>query len=514
MQDNFKEVFRYLRAAYRYRLVAILLALVVMTGVGSYSLTLSKIYKADTTVFIEKSVIDNLVRGIAVTPSINDKIRVLRYALLSRNLIVKTLEEIESEIFTKPKAEQQAYIAGLQEQIKINVRGNDLFIVTLEGTQPAFIQNFINTLVGLYVEENTAAQREEAYGANRFLDEQIESFKIKLEQAEDAITQFRKEQGIFFTLDEKGTLEEIKKYLAEIEALELTIETLRSKKTQLQQQLSTLSPTIESVFSLDNGVEDGFVVNPLVAAMEQKLADLRLRYTDNYPEIVRLKFELEALKQQLAQQQSDDPIAEEKPSGGSRMTSLNPLYLDVQQRLLEIEGDLSEAQSKKRNFERLISKRETELNEVPEVKKRLNVMIQERDSYQKVYQDLLGRKGQSEVSKQMEIGNKTATFRVVDPAVYPERPVAPNLLKWLALALAGGLGSAAGLIFLLENLDGRVRSAVAIEEMGVEILAIIPTIADVREIAARRRQDLVLFSLTGLYGLAFLGAFGYIIYLK
>ena len=35
--------------------------------------TLPKIYSADTTVFIERNIIDNLVSGIAVSPSIDDQ---------------------------------------------------------------------------------------------------------------------------------------------------------------------------------------------------------------------------------------------------------------------------------------------------------------------------------------------------------------------------------------------------------------------------------------------------------
>ncbi len=91
--QNFKEIFRYLRALYRYRYLATFVALAVMTAIGAYSFTLPKRYSADTTVFIERNVIDSLVRGIAVSPDINDRIRVLRYAILSRDLITKTLEE-------------------------------------------------------------------------------------------------------------------------------------------------------------------------------------------------------------------------------------------------------------------------------------------------------------------------------------------------------------------------------------------------------------------------------------
>ena len=505
MQQNIKEVYRYLRALNRYRYLATILALVVMTAIGVYSFTLPKMYQADSTVFIEKSIIDSLVRGIAVTPNINDKIRVLKYALSSRNLIAKTLEEIDSDIFTKTKAEQQKYIAGLQKRTKIRVRGNDLFVVTLIDSNPVFVQQYVNTLVSKYVEENISAKREEAYGANRFLNEQIDAFKVKLDLAEDAITTFRKSQGIYFSIDDKEAVAEIKQYLNDIEGIELSLETLKAKKGQLQVQLETLSPTIESIFSFDDGLA-GSEGNPQLAAMETQLSNLRLRYTDNYPEIIRLKFEMSVLRKRLQEQ---DPTELVDNSGSSKMTSLNPLYLDVQQRLLEVQGELSSEQAKKKNLQRLIAKREKEMQEVPENRKELNVLVEERNSHQKVYQDLLDRRGKSEVSKQMEIGNKSATFRIVDPAILPVVPVSPNMMKMFLLAIAGGLGCAAGLIFLLETLNSRVRDVAIFKDLGVEVLAIVPHIADPHVLLRSRKINIIFFTLTGFYCLCFIGLFAY-----
>ncbi len=508
MQQNFKEIYRYLRAFSRYRYIAVSVALLVMTAIGGYSFTLPKQYQADSTVFIEKNVIDNLVRGIAITPNINDKIRVLQYALSSRDLIVKALEEIDSSIFTKSKAEQQSYIAGLKEKTQIRVRGQDLFTVSLTGSDPKFVQEYVNTLVGKYVQENTSGKREEAYGANRFLSEQIDTFKAKLEKAEDAITAFRKEQGIYFTVDEKSTVEEIKKYLTQLETIEQSLETLAAKKEQLQGQLDTLSPTIESIFSVDSGLV-GSDSDPQLIAMEKQLSNLRLRYTENYPEIIRLKFELDAVRKRL--QNAAVPV---KESEGTKMTSLNPLYLDVQQRMLEVQSEISSQLATKQNVQRMLVKRENELQEVPENRKQLNVLIEERNSYQKIYQDLLARMGQSEVSKQMEISDKTATFRVIDPAVFPATPVSPTMLKMFFLAVAGGVGCAVGLVFLLVNFDNRIRDIDVFTGLGIEVLAIVPNIADQLDVLRKRRIDLLFFSLTSAYGLCFAGFFAYEIYLR
>jgi len=488
--QNLKEIYKYLRALYHYRYLAIFVARLVMTVIGAYSFTLPKKYSVDTTVFIERNVIDNLVRGIAVTPDINDRIRVLRYAILSRDLVTKTLETVGSDIFTKSNAEQQNYVSKLIERIHLRIRGQELFVVSLIDKDPAFAQSFVNSLVGKYVEENISAKREETYGANRFLGEQIDTFKLKLEEAEDKIIAFRNRNGIYFSVDEGATLANIRELEGQIENIELTQDTILARKGQIQSQLDTLPETIDMVSESAEGGR--------LASMEGQLSNLLLKYTDNYPEVIRLKSEIEALKIRLTQPESTS----DKPER-TRLTSLNPLHQELQGRVFELDAELSSLRAQKINLQKTIAKRETELRDVPEARKELGILIQERDSVRNIYDELLGRLSQSEVSKQMEIGNKASTFRIVDAAVLPEVPVSPNMIKMFLLALVGGIGCGVGVVFLLVNMDNKVRDVAVFDELGLDVLATIPNIADPHQLKRRLRKDIILFGVSGSYVLCF-----------
>ncbi len=500
--DNFKEIFRYIRALFRYRVLFVIVSLVVMTLIGAYSFTLPKIYSADTTVFIERNVIDNLVEGIAISPSIDDRIRVLRYALLSRELVTKVLEKIGSNVFTKSEAEQQSYISNLIAKTNLSVRGQELFIVSITSADPEFAQDYVNTLVSEYVEENLSAKRDETYGANRFLSEQIEIFKDKLEAAEDKIIEFRKNNGIYFSIDEATTLANIRQLETQIEEITLSQDTFTARKRQIQQQLNETPKTIDMV---SEGAE-----NSRLPEMEVRLANLLLQYTENYPEVVRLKAEIESLKKTLETQGDDGAESAER----TRLTSLNPLHQELQSQIFEIDAELSSLSARKLNLEKTIAKREQELREVPEAQKELRILVQERDSIRNVYNELLGRMSQSEVSKQMEIGNKAATFRIVDPAVLPKTPVSPNLLKMFLLAVVGGIACGVGVVYLLETMDGRVRDVSVLETGGFEVLAIIPHIVEPEKMKKQRFKDLLLYSCGGLYFVCFAGVFGYVLFLN
>ena len=492
--QNLNELFKYLRAIYRHRYLFIFISLFVMTIIGAYSFTIPKKFSADTTVFIERNVIDNLVRGIAVTPDINDRIRVLRYAILSRDLVIKTLEEVGSDIFTKNNAVQQRYVSELIDRIHLRIRGQELFIVTLVDKDPLFAQKFVNTLVGKYVEDNISSKREETYGANRFLGEQIETFKSKLEISEDKIIEFRNKNGIYFSVDEGSTITNIRELEGQIEEIELNQDTLIARKRQIESQLESLPETIDMVSESADGDR--------LASMEGRLNNLLLKYTDNYPEVVRLKTEIDALKKRL----TEPDTVSEKPER-TKLTSLNPLHQELQGRVFDLDAELSSLRARKLNLQKTIAKRENELREVPEARKELGILIQERDSIRNVYDELLGRMSQSEVSKQMEIGNKAATFRIVDAAVLPEVPVSPNMIKMFLLAIVGGLGCGVGVVFLLVNMDDSIRDIAIFDELGLDVLAVVPNITDPAEIKSKLRKDIFVFSLSGFYVLIFSACF-------
>jgi polysaccharide chain length determinant protein (PEP-CTERM system associated) len=500
MKDLLTQVLGYLSAVYRYRYLFVFVSLSVMTAVGIYSFNLPKKYQADTTVFIESNVIDELVQGIAITPNIEDRVRVLQFAILSRDMIEKTLEAIDSKVFTKPSSVQQAYITGLAERTRINVTSRmDRFTVSIVDQDPLFAQQFVNTLVGLYVEENLSAKRDETYGANRFLQEQIETFKLKLEAAEDKIIEFRKQKGVYFSVDESATLANIRDLQHQVEEIDLTLETQSARRTQLQRQLDQTAQTVDIVSETAE--------NNRLAILENQLANLLLRYTDNYPEVIRLRSELETLKQRMLQ-----PNGAENDRETSRMTSQNPLYQELQGQLYDVEAELSSLAARKRNLVQTISKRETELHEVPAAQKELRILTQERDSYRSIYDELLDRMGQSEVSKQMEIGNKASTFRIVDPAILPETPISPNMLRMLLLSLVVGLGSGFGLVFLLDSMDTRIRSVATLKDFGVDVLAVVPNISDPNLVRAQVHKNIRLFTAAILYVCCFIGISSYFIF--
>ena len=184
MQSAQFEYKKYLQLIVRRKVLFVAAALVIMTVVVIISYVLPKKYEATSTVFIEKNVISELVKGITATPSMEDTIRVLTYAITSRTLLTKVADSLDMNVSQGNSVDMDLVIKKLQRDTTVRVRDRNLFTISYTDSNPRMARDFVNALVRLYIEENTSSKRGESYDATKFLSEQIDTFKAKLEQAE------------------------------------------------------------------------------------------------------------------------------------------------------------------------------------------------------------------------------------------------------------------------------------------------------------------------------------------
>jgi hypothetical protein len=113
--------------------------------------------------------------------------------------------------------------------------------------------------------------------------------------------------------------------------------------------------------------------------------------------------------------------------------------------------------------------------------------------------------GRSEVSSQIEIQDKSGTFKVLEPALLPLKPMNPSRIKIMLLGLFAGIGGGIGFIILLDSMDKSIKTVDILKTFGVPVLAIIPHIDNPAEIKKTRRNDLFLYTAAGVYLLCLAG---------
>ena len=292
-------------------------------------------------------------------------------------------------------------------------------------------------------------------------------------------------------MDERSFIAEIKEYERAVEDIKINKNELIATKNSIERQLKGEEPFMVTMYSR-RGIGD------TIKAHEGRLRLLMSKYTENYPEVIRLKGEIETLKKD----QTDKSLVDQNES---EISASNPVYQELKQKLMELESNIKAANAREKHLNLLIKKKEEGLNNVPENKKRLTDMVNERNSYTDIYAKLLERLGQSEVSKQMEIEDKSTTFRIVEPAVLPTIPVSPPRKAIIFFGIVFGILGSIGVIVLMDRMDSSIKSVSTLKTLGLPVLAIIPRMSVSESMAKISRKDILLYSFAGVYMICILG---------
>jgi polysaccharide chain length determinant protein (PEP-CTERM system associated) len=221
-------------------------------------------------------------------------------------------------------------------------------------------------------------------------------------------------------------------------------------------------------------------------ALQKRLQELQLQYTDSYPEIIRLKDEIRGMEEQHK---------------SAKPTTVRPSDSPEYDRLT---SELRAIRQAEANLRANIAKNRSLLQNIPAARAELDNLEREKQSQKNLYESMLARQGQSEVSKQMTVQDKSTVFRIVDPAILPIKPISPNRMKLILLGILAGIGGGIGLVILKDQMDDTVKNVDMARMFGLPVLAVIPHIEDPEQLTLQTRRDRKLYVAGGLYFLVIL----------
>ncbi len=473
MSALLKEYHRYKKLIYLNKELFLIVALLVMTGSIVVSYLAPKKYEAKSTIFIEQNVITDLVKGIAISPSMQVKIQNLAVSLTSRNLLLQIIKQLDKDILLRNAYDQEAYIKDLQRRVMVNLNERQgVIVLSFSDPDPRFARDFVNTMARVYIERNTSTKREESTEATKFLAEQIDAFKKRLDAADEAINAFKSEKGLILSSDPTFLRGEIK-------AAEQKLEELAIRRSQLEAQREVKGPTRAKAAS-------GPVGNPREAELKRLLAV----YTEKNPKVIRARAALQASRS-----------GRSGGGGGAPGEGVSESTKNAQ--ILQLQLDSLKAMED--HQKKLIEDSKNQLRELPHVRAALADLTAKKDQEAIIYGQLVNRYGQSEISKEMELKDKSIIFRIVDPAVIPAVPVSPNRPGIILIGIALGICAGAAATYLVDRFNHSVRSLQDLKTLGLPVFAVIPRISSKKEARRQARRDHLVLALAGGYFALILG---------
>jgi len=498
-------LYRYAKAGWRYRWAALALTWLIC-GVGwAAVMAMPNSYESSARLYVDTdAVLTPLLRGIAVDSSAAGQIEVFQKTLLSTPNLEKLISKTGLDLRAIGPGAREQLVQQLAGQIKIVPQSNKLFTIAYRDKSPQIAYEVVQTLITLFIETATGSNRSEMDNAQQFLQQQIDLYERKLREAEQRRAEFRSKYLDLLPSDANGGLSGLEVARANVRNLSGELLDAQSKQAMLTQELTNTPPLLTPAM-VAAGMT-GRASSPRLAEAEAKLQELRLKYTDQYPEVVATRRLVEALRSGGLSDapRSADAQGPHMTSGGRSVP--NPVYQQL--RVLLVEAQTSTA-SLQRQVDEAIKERdrlEATARSEPEVQAEFLNLDRDYSVLQKNYEELLTRRESAKIAAAAETEADKIKLQIIDPPHVPRNPAGPKRLLLMFGTLIAGIGSGIGVAFLMGQME---RSFYTIEELrglGVPVIGSISFILPATGKIHRERLTALRFSAAvALLGVVFVG---------
>ena len=445
----------------------------VLSILGSivYLKVTPKIYRANTLILVQPQKVPVSYVNPTVTESVQSRLRTISQQIYSRtNLekIIRNFNIIKRKIVAKEQS-ISVPVDFLRRKIKVNVRkGGQSFAISFEWHDPKIAADVTNAITSQFIEENLKVREAMAMGTTDFLENEVNKLKEELENREKSVEEFKRKYMGMLPDQLQANINILGQLKEQLGNVEIKTRNEQEKTMFLQRQME-LTDSDKLPISGSKRLKH----------LSTKLESLRARYTEKHPDVIVLKRAISALATELRAVQNDkdndkdasETAKETKPLFNDLVTQGGALQRELKQANKNIDIYTAEAEKIKKR----ISLYRERIERTPEVGLELIKLTRDFKAIRNRYDSLLKKNLDAQLAEQLERRQKGEQFKVIDPAIIPEKPVKPDVKRVMLIALMAGLGIGCGLAYLREMMDGSFYSTEDLEGfLGAKVLVSIP----------------------------------------
>lgn len=501
-------------ALFRYKWIILSFVAAALTIGLVKTLLATRIYEATTLILVQpQKVPQNFVRSV-VSTGIEARISTISQQIMSRSNLEKIIEQFglfaeNEDMYLEDK------ITSLRERIGVNItrasQGSEAFTINYKGSEPERVMRITNTLASYFMDENLKVREAQAVGTSEFLEVELEKTRERLEFMENRLSDYRTKHMGGLPSELNSNLRTLDRLQKQHEAKNVALMELKKEisalKTQMSSQNNNSMPLFDS-FGLD---EEGYFSEDeeRLLNLKEAMDSLLLKYTDKHPDVLKLSARIEKLEKKIEEEKAKkaaEPAEEENQENSLFGEDFGKAGL--KSRIKENENQVKMLESEIKEIEKEMGLYQKRVEDTPKREQEMLALQRDYDNVSSIYNSLLDRKLEAEISVNMEKKQKGEQFRILDHARVPEKPISPNVKKMFVLFFGAGAVMAGGICFVLFMLDTRIRTNDEIEkDMGLPILA---EIAPLRKKSddLRKRIEIVSFVFLSIYTFFIIGCFG------
>jgi succinoglycan biosynthesis transport protein ExoP len=440
-----------------------------------------------------------------VSDNLQDRLQSITQQILSRTRLLHIIDQLNLYSGAHTQWSPDEKVERMRKDISIDlVRDNrdqiTSFNVSYMSSDPYTAQQVTGELTKLFINENLEVRQQQSEDTTKFLESQLETARQTLSDQEEKIRQFKAEHVGEMPGQLASNLQILSGYQSQLQNEEDALNAARQQHVYLQtlaDQYRALQGTTKTAGGTNIGLP---AIDEELDKLRAQLADLSSRYTDQHPDVRKLKEQIAKTEkmrdQMLASVKGKASSTTSDGSDPSSTTGMDParasMLAQVQSQLRSNQVEITNRENSISSLKAKIDEYQGRLNQEPVREQQLADLTRGYDQSKANYDDLLKKKNESAMATSMELLQQGERFTVMDPPSLPEKPEFPNRLKFCGLGLAMGIGLGVVVAGAFEMLDDRMHDAKEIRKLlPAEVMGEIPAIVNTSD-AKRARFKMFL----------------------
>lgn len=494
MDELIAEISTVVRGMWRHRWMGLIVAWIATMVGSTVVMSVPDKYEATARIFVDtQSILKPLMSGLAVQPNVDQQVVMLSRTLISRPNVEKLIRMADLDLKISSKSEQDALIDTLIKTLEIKTVGRDnLYVLSYRDNSPDKAKKVVQSLVSIFIESSMGDSRKDSRNARKFIDEQIKTYVVKLEEAEARLKAFKLRnmelqnvEGLDMTEQMSQVANQLSQARLELREAENARDT--AKRQLNQERLQAQDPTLSGLLQESNLSVATPEIDGRIELQRRTLDGLLQRFTEQHPDVVNTRRLIKELSEVKKIEVSGlRKMALENPT--SSLTSslmqqeLNRIVATTEVQVATLRTRVAEYASRMNRAREL-------MKTAPQIEAEQAQLNRDYDINKKNYTDLVTRRESAALTGDLESVAGLADFRLIDPPRASQKPVAPNRLLLLPVALLIALGLGALTTFLASQsravfFDSRTLN----QALGLPLLGMVNRVMSDQEIVSEKRE--------------------------
>ena len=425
-------------------------------------------FLVSATIFADnQNILKPLLSNQAAQSNVQNQTKVVRDMMHSPRLLKKTVENIYGLDSFESAEELGQEINTLRAKVKVEGLGANYIKVSYSDASPDDAYKVINGVIDVFIKSSSDEQRTESREAFLFIDNQVKQYKDQLVLAEERLKDFRAYNFDGRNVDVDASISRLRE---QIESLKISLDEDAITIASLTKQLKGESEYSTQKFKAD-------VYGERLSSLETDRNNLLLTYTDDYPDVVSLTYQIEDVKKTIREAEEEkerNANSPQKNVSSDDDTVLNPLYQELRSRLSVVKTDIKAKEKRLAAFEKLKTAEYERRKRIAERGAEESELTRDYNVTKRIYEDMLERKEKARLSMTLNVEGQGVTYRIQEPALPPLNPVGLRFLHFVILGPFFGLFAIIGLVVVYVLMDQRIRFPEKLQTLDVPTLAAIP----------------------------------------